>query len=141
MLCSSRDNMFNRSFYKGHGTLNHYNFNFVSKGIIKKFRSSHRRCSVEKGVRKNFENLTGKHLCGSFLLIKLQACNTLFSCEIRNFFRNTYFEQHLWTTAPLTLFNLTRSWSAGNFHLVIGWTWTYFKRPAEVMRGYADVSL
>ena len=26
-------------------------------------RRSHRRCSVEKGTLKNFENFTGKHLC------------------------------------------------------------------------------
>ena len=28
------------------------------------FRSSHRRCSVKKGVLKNFEIFTGKHLFG-----------------------------------------------------------------------------
>ena len=26
-------------------------------------RSSHRRCSIKKGVLKNFANITGKHLC------------------------------------------------------------------------------
>ena len=30
------------------------------------YRSSHRRCSVKKGVLKNFANFTGKHLCWSF---------------------------------------------------------------------------
>ena len=34
------------------------------------FKSSHRRCSVEKGVLKNFANFTGKHLCSSLFLIK-----------------------------------------------------------------------
>ena len=33
-------------------------------------KSSHRRCSVKKGVLRNF---TGKHLCQSLFLIKLQA--------------------------------------------------------------------
>ena len=28
-------------------------------------RSSHRRCSVEKGVLRNFAKFTGKHLCQS----------------------------------------------------------------------------
>ena len=28
------------------------------------FRNSHWRCSVEKGVLKNFTNFTGKHLSG-----------------------------------------------------------------------------
>ena len=36
-------------------------------------RSSHRRCSVEKGVLKNLRNFTGKHLCWSLFLIKLQT--------------------------------------------------------------------
>ena len=36
-------------------------------------RSSHRRCSVKKGVLKNFANFIGKHLCWSLFLIKLLA--------------------------------------------------------------------
>ena len=44
------------------------------KGIIfRGLRSSHRRCSVKKGVLKNFAELTGKHLCWCLFLIKLQA--------------------------------------------------------------------
>ena len=31
--------------------------------IISHYRSSHRRCSIKKGLLKNFEKLTGKHLC------------------------------------------------------------------------------
>ena len=39
-----------------------------------KFRSSHRRCSVKKGVLRNFVKLTGKYLCQNIsFLIKLQA--------------------------------------------------------------------
>ena len=30
-------------------------------------RSSHRRCSIKKGVLKNFAKFTGKHLCQSLL--------------------------------------------------------------------------
>ena len=37
------------------------------------FQNSHRRCSVKKGAPKNFANFTGKHLCLSLLLIKLQV--------------------------------------------------------------------
>ena len=36
-----------------------------------KFRSSHRRCSVRKGVLRNFAKFTGKHLCQSFLFNKV----------------------------------------------------------------------
>ena len=34
------------------------------------YRSSHRRCSVEKGILKNFANFTGKRPCRSVFLIK-----------------------------------------------------------------------
>ena len=34
-------------------------------------RSSHRSCSVKKGVLRNFAKFTGKHLCQSLFLIKL----------------------------------------------------------------------
>ena len=37
------------------------------------FRSSHRRCSVKKGVLKNFAKFTGKTCARVSLLIKLQA--------------------------------------------------------------------
>ena len=38
-------------------------------------RSSRRRCSIKKAVLKNFTIFTGKHLCWSLFLTKLQACN------------------------------------------------------------------
>ena len=37
------------------------------------YRSSHQRCSVKKCVLKNFTLFTGKHLCWSLSLIKLQG--------------------------------------------------------------------
>ena len=40
------------------------------------FRSSHWRCSVRKGVLRNFSEFSGKHLCQSLFLIKLQAETT-----------------------------------------------------------------
>ena len=36
-------------------------------------RSSHRRCSVRKGVLKNFTKFTGKHLCQSLFFDKVQG--------------------------------------------------------------------
>ena len=56
-------------------------------------RSSHRRCSI-KSVLKNFANFTGKHLCWSLFLLKLQAY--------------TYFEEHLRTAAPVSITNQYR---------------------------------
>ena len=41
------------------------------KDLLDLFRSSHERCSIRKGVLKNFANFTGKHLCWSLL----QTCN------------------------------------------------------------------
>ena len=35
------------------------------------FRSSHRRCSVKKGVLRNFTKFTGKHLCQSLFFSKV----------------------------------------------------------------------
>ena len=39
------------------------------------YRSNHQKCSIKKGVFKNFAKFTGKHLCQSLLfnLIKLQV--------------------------------------------------------------------
>ena len=77
--------------------------------LVGKTRSSHRRCSVKKGVLKHFANFIGKHRYWSLFLIKLQAfrpgtflkrdSNTVFSCEIREIYKNTYFEEQLRTTA------------------------------------------
>ena len=41
------------------------------------FRSSHRRCSVRKGILRSFAKFTGKRLCQASFLINLQveACN------------------------------------------------------------------
>ena len=41
------------------------------RDLLGLFRSSYLKCSVKKGVLKNFENFTEKHLCWSLL----QACN------------------------------------------------------------------
>ena len=39
--------------------------------ITGSFRSSHRRCSVKKGVLRNFAKFTGKHLCQGLLFNKV----------------------------------------------------------------------
>ena len=70
------------------------------------------RCSVRKGVLTNFANFTGKHLCQSLFLIKLQASASksikketlaqLFSCEVYKIYKNTFFIKHHWATASET---------------------------------------
>ena len=48
-----------------------------SSGVFRKYEmgtwvgSSHRRCSIKKGVLKNFSKLTGKHLCQSLFFNKV----------------------------------------------------------------------
>ena len=37
------------------------------------FRSSYQKCSIKKGVLRNFAKFTGKYLCQSLFVIKLQA--------------------------------------------------------------------
>ena len=70
-------------------------------------RSSHQRCSVKKGVLRNFAKCTGKHLCqrlffnkvtglsplltGLSNFIKKEALAQVFSCEFCEIFKNTYF--------------------------------------------------
>ena len=41
-------------------------------------RSSHRRCSVRKGVLRNFAKFTGKHLCQSLFFNKTPFFTSLF---------------------------------------------------------------
>ena len=75
-------------------------------------KSSHERCSIEKGVLKNFANFTEKHLCWSLFnkVAKLRACNIirkrLQPREICEIFKSTCFEENFWTTSSV---------SSGNF--------------------------
>ena len=65
-------------------------------------RSIHRRCSVRKGVLRNFTNFTGKHLCQSLffnevatlrsaILLKKETLAQVFSCEFCEIPKNTLF--------------------------------------------------
>ena len=68
-------------------------------------RSSHQRCSVRKGVLRNFTIFTGKHLClRPAALIKKETLAQVFSCEFCKISKNTFFTEHLWATASY-LFN------------------------------------
>ena len=68
---------------------------------LTQFRSSNWRCSVKKGVLKNFATFTGKHLCWRIFLIKLlqlyykETPTQVLPCEYCKIFKNTYFEKHL----------------------------------------------
>ena len=61
----------------------------------------------KKGVLRNFAKFTGKHLCQSLFFNNSAACNfinkeTLAQVFFREFYKismNTFFTEHLWTTA------------------------------------------
>ena len=86
-----------------------YQPDFSAKNDKEMFRNSHRICSVEKGVFKNFANFTRKHLCQSLFFNKVaskrlqlylkEALAQVFSCEYRETFKSTYFPEQIRTTA------------------------------------------
>ena len=55
-------------------------FNEISYSEIlpsmKIYRSSHRRCSVRKGVPRNLAKRSGKHLCHGLFFNKVAGCVT-----------------------------------------------------------------
>ena len=87
------------------------NCNYWRKNLAR-LRSSHQRCSVIRGVLRNFAKLAGKHLCQSLFFTKVaglkpMACNFIkietqtqvFFCEFCKTFKTTFFTEHLRTTA------------------------------------------
>ena len=54
-------------------------------GREKKKRSTHRTCSIKKGVFKNFTKFTGKYMCWSLFLIKLQVCSVEIPKQVISF--------------------------------------------------------
>ena len=72
---------------------------------ISKYRSSHRGCSIKKGVLENFAKLTGKHLCQSLFFNKVVGLRPptlfkkilaqVFSCEFYEISKNTFFYRTL----------------------------------------------
>ena len=71
-------------------TINHATMFFL-------FRSSHRRCSVRKGVLRNFTKFTGKHLCQSLFFNKVaETLAQVFSCEFCEISKNSFFTEQLW---------------------------------------------
>ena len=58
-------------------------------------------CSVKKGVLRNFAKFAGKHLCRSLVFNKVAG-------EIYDITKNTFFTEHLRTTASAVYFTLNR---------------------------------
>ena len=71
-----------------------------------KYGNSHQRCFVKKGVLRNFAKFTGKHLCQSFFFNKVAGLGSekeslaqVFSYKVYKIPKNTFFTEHLRTTA------------------------------------------
>ena len=93
--------------------------NHATNSVSECFRRSHQRCSMKKGVLRNFTKFTGKHLCQSFFFNKavglgLRACNVIkketqaqaFSCECCEISKNTFLQN---TTGRLLLVFLSKT--------------------------------
>ena len=68
--------------------MNRYEEKYLEKQLLELF-------SKKKGALNNFWNFTGKHLCWSLFLMKVQkeTPTLVCSCEIYEIFKNTYFEE------------------------------------------------
>ena len=78
--------------------------------LLRRFRSSHRMCSVKKGALRNFAKLTGKDLWQSLFfnkvaglwpvtLLKKETLAQAFLCEFCEISKDTFSTEHLQTTA------------------------------------------
>ena len=87
-------------------------------------KSSHWRCSVEKGVLRNFAKFTGKHLCqGPFFsrseagnFIKKEIVAQVFSCKFCEISKNTFSTEYLGTTASAENKTNNQKTSTNVFH-------------------------
>ena len=70
----------------------------------RKYRGSPSQMLFKIDVLKNVVNFTGKHLCWSLFLIKLQGCNFIkrklqhrcFPVKFAKFLSTPFFTEHLW---------------------------------------------
>ena len=71
------------------------------------YRSSHQRCSVRKGILRNFAKFTGKHLYRSLFfnrvaglrpatLLRKKIWHKCFPVNFAKFSRTAFFTEHLW---------------------------------------------
>ena len=93
-----QDNIYDKSFQKLEYKLLYYNWNFWFYHLLQVpfygvFRSSHQRCSIKKGVFKNFAKFTCKHLCRSIFFNEVEGLRpaTLLKkfCKFSKIFKNT----------------------------------------------------
>ena len=108
-----------------------FNEKMYLSGISSKYRSSNRRCSVKKGVIRNFAKFTGKYLrqslffnkvaggpCNLVTLLKKRLWRRCFPVNFANFLR-TLFLQNTFCKCPVLA-----KWN--KFPLIINpWVWIF----------------
>ena len=84
-------------------------------------RSGRPELFCENGALRNYVKFTGKHQCESLFLnkvtglwpatlLKKETLAQVFSCEFYEISKNTFFTEHLWTTASVWCFRTSRLW-------------------------------
>ena len=63
--------------------------------VIDFFPETDMEMLYKKGVLKNLTNFTGKRLCWSLFFHKKETRTQVFSCGFCQFFKNTFFTEHL----------------------------------------------
>ena len=71
-----------------------------------KYRNSHQRCSMKKGILRNFAKFTRKHLCQNLVPWQKGALAQVFSYEVCKISRNVFFTENIWDTASAHVMNL-----------------------------------
>ena len=104
-----------------------------------KIRSSHQRCSVKRGVLKNFAKFTGKHMCWSLCLIKLQTWRPATLLKMRLQHRcfpvkiAKFLEMHVLKNTCEGLLLSKMEWTLVNqpqrSRLLLSFKWRYFCNP------------
>ena len=105
-------------FQKHACTFTQQDFFYPQRVLLKRAsgRSSDRRCSLKKGVLRNFAKFTGKHLCQSLFFNKVETCNFIKKETLAKVFlykfckipKNTFFTGHLWATASFQVYLLRK---------------------------------
>ena len=68
--------------------------------MLERLKNSHRRCSVNKGVLRNFVKFTGKQQCQRLFFNKVagllkKTLTKVFFCEYFEISKNTFLIEHL----------------------------------------------
>ena len=75
----------------------------IRQYLFRSIRSSHRRCFIKKvffEISQNLRENTCDRVSGQQLYLK-RGSRAVFSCEFCEIFHNTFFTEHLLTTAPV----------------------------------------